>query len=150
MSYLDTVRVWRCAPSFKSPVTIMYEAKSVYSMLDTSSTSITRTLLSPQIHATRSDRFRGPTPAAFLEWLTPLSPYSSTLSVLLNENGGIIDDTIITKHSEDAFYVVTNAGKRDRDLVWFAQKMDEWNNDSSKGGGCWLCKVPRRPSTCKR
>ena len=85
----------------------------------------------------RSNRFRGPTSAAFLEWLTPsslasLSPYSSTLSVLLNEKGGIIDDTIITKHSEDAFYVVTNAGRRDRDLAWFAQKIDEWNNDSSK------------------
>lgn len=83
------------------------------------------------------NRFRGPTSAAFLEWLTPssltsLSPYSSTLSVLLNEKGGIIDDTIITKHSEDAFYVVTNAGRRDRDLAWFAQKIDEWNNDSSK------------------
>jgi aminomethyltransferase len=89
------------------------------------------------IRATRSNRFRGPTSAAFLEWLTPsslasLSPYSSTLSVLLNEKGGIIDDTIITKHSEDAFYVVTNAGRRDRDLAWFAQKIDEWNNNSSK------------------
>lgn len=83
----------------------------------------------------RPNRFRGPTSAAFLEWLTPscltsLSPYSSTLSVLLNERGGIIDDTIITKHSEDAFYVVTNAGRRDRDLGWFAQKIEEWNNDS--------------------
>ena len=85
----------------------------------------------------RSNRFRGPTSAAFLEWLTPsslaaLSPYASTLSVLLNEKGGIIDDTVITKHSEDAFYVVTNAGRRDRDLAWFAQKIDEWNNDSQK------------------
>ena len=88
------------------------------------------------IPATHSYRFRGPTSAAFLEWLTPsslapLSPYSSTLSVLLNEKGGIIDDTVITKHSEDAFYVVTNAGRRDRDLAWFTQKMDEWNRNSS-------------------
>lgn len=86
---------------------------------------------------THFNRFRGPTSAAFLEWLTPscltsLSPYSSTLSVLLNERGGIIDDTIITKHSEDAFYVVTNAGRRDRDLGWFTQKIEEWNNDSGK------------------
>ena len=86
---------------------------------------------------TRFNRFRGPTSAAFLEWLTPscltsLSPYSSTLSVLLNEKGGIIDDTIITKHSEDAFYVVTNAGRRDRDLAWFAEKINEWNADGSR------------------
>lgn len=73
----------------------------------------------------------------FLEWLTPsslasLKPYSSTLSVLLNENGGIIDDTIVTKHASDAFYVVTNAGRRDRDLEWFKQKVQEWNS-SEKG-----------------
>ncbi|KAL1736143.1 hypothetical protein EV714DRAFT_279513 [Schizophyllum commune] len=76
--------------------------------------------------------FRGPTATAFLEWITPsslsaLSPYTSTLSVLLNEAGGIIDDTVITKHSQDAFYVVTNAGRRERDLAWFKEKLAEWN-----------------------
>ena len=76
--------------------------------------------------------FLGPGATAFLEWLTPssltsLSPYSSTLSVLLNEKGGIIDDTIITKHAENAFYVVTNAGRRERDLAWFKEKLEEWN-----------------------
>lgn len=59
--------------------------------------------------------------------LTSLTPYTSTLSVLLNEKGGIIDDTVITKHSEDAYYVVTNAGRRDRDLTWFKEKLEEWN-----------------------
>ncbi|PPQ92956.1 hypothetical protein CVT25_000219 [Psilocybe cyanescens] len=76
--------------------------------------------------------FRGTTVTQFLEWLTPsslaqLKPYSSTLSVLLNTQGGIIDDTIVTKHSENAFYVVTNAGRRKEDLAWFAQKLEEWN-----------------------
>lgn len=81
--------------------------------------------------------FRGPTATAFLEWITPsslssLKPYNSTLSVILNEKGGIIDDTVITKHAEDAFYIVTNAGRRDRDLPWFNEKIKEWNS-SSKG-----------------
>ncbi|KAF8217117.1 hypothetical protein K438DRAFT_1798325 [Mycena galopus ATCC 62051] len=76
--------------------------------------------------------FRGSTTTGFLEWVTPsslstLSPYTSTLSVLLNERGGIIDDLIITKHAEDAFYVVTNAGRRDRDLAWFNERLAEWN-----------------------
>ncbi|KAJ6480950.1 hypothetical protein C8R45DRAFT_905568 [Mycena sanguinolenta] len=76
--------------------------------------------------------FRGSTTTGFLEWLTPsslssLAPYTSTLSVLLNERGGIIDDLIITKHAEDAFYVVTNAGRRDRDLGWFNERLAEWN-----------------------
>ncbi|KAJ6614132.1 glycine cleavage system T protein [Mycena sp. CBHHK59/15] len=84
--------------------------------------------------------FRGPTATAFLEWLTPSSlsallPYTSTLSVLLNERGGIIDDTIITKHAEDAFYVVTNAGRRDRDLAWLAAKLAEWNAGAAGAQG---------------
>ena len=85
--------------------------------------------------------FRGPTATAFLEWLTPsslksLAPYSSTLSVLLNEHGGIIDDTVITKHADDAFYVVTNAGRRERDLAWFKEKIAEWNaSDKAKAEG---------------
>lgn len=82
--------------------------------------------------STRPYSFRGKTATEFLEWLTPsslslLTPYSSTLSVILNENGGIIDDTVITKHAADAFYVVTNASRRDRDLTWFKQKLEEWN-----------------------
>ncbi|OJT11080.1 hypothetical protein TRAPUB_12409 [Trametes pubescens] len=75
---------------------------------------------------------RGPTATEFLEWITPsdlqsLPAYSSTLSVLLNENGGIIDDLMITKHAEDAFYLVTNAGRRSRDIPWFHQAIKEWN-----------------------
>ncbi|EIW75330.1 glycine cleavage system T protein [Coniophora puteana RWD-64-598 SS2] len=85
--------------------------------------------------------FRGPTATEFLEWLTPsslggLAPYSSTLSVLLNERGGIIDDTVITKHAKDAFYVVTNAGRRDADMAWFKERLEEWNTErGGKGGG---------------
>ncbi|KAG6909514.1 hypothetical protein DXG01_017071 [Tephrocybe rancida] len=84
--------------------------------------------------------FRGPTASEFMEWLTPssliaLNPYHSTLSVLLNERGGIIDDTIITKHSYDAYYVVTNAGCRERDLPWMQAKLEEWNaSERAKAG----------------
>jgi aminomethyltransferase len=84
--------------------------------------------------------FRGPTATQFLEWLTPSSlstlvPYTSTLSVLLNEHGGIIDDTVITKHASDAFYVVTNAGRRTEDLAWFDARLTEWNSsDRAKDG----------------
>jgi len=84
--------------------------------------------------------FLGKTVTPFLEWLTPsslasLSPYSSTLSVLLNEKGGIIDDTVITKHDDNAFYVVTNAGRRDRDLAWFKEKLKEWNSSPRASSG---------------
>lgn len=83
--------------------------------------------------------FRGKTATQFLEWLTPsslssLKPYSSTLTVLLNEDGGIIDDTIITKHSTDAFYAVTNASCREKDLSWIQTKLGEWNAGPGEAG----------------
>ncbi|KAK0570252.1 Aminomethyltransferase, mitochondrial [Tilletia horrida] len=85
--------------------------------------------------------FTGPGALAFLQKLTPsslssLAPFTSTLSVLLNKEGGILDDTVITKHADDRFYVVTNAGRRTEDLAWFESQLAEWNNGeegSSKG-----------------
>ena len=35
---------------------------------------------------------------------------------MLNNNGGVIDDCIITKHGEDEYYMVTNAGCREKDV----------------------------------
>jgi len=74
-----------------------------------------------------------------MEWITPsgldaLQPYHSTLSVLTNEKGGIIDDLMITKHSPTAYYTVTNASRRDRDLSWFREKVEEWNKGRGKSG----------------
>jgi aminomethyltransferase len=88
--------------------------------------------------------FRGASATGFLEWLTPsslstLASHSSTLSVFLNERGGIIDDTIITKYSNDAYYVVTNAARRDRDIGWFRCRLKEWNSsERAKAGGVEL------------
>lgn len=79
-------------------------------------------------------KFKGPGALKFLQHLTPASlttipDFSSTLSVLLSENGGILDDLIITRHAEDDFYVVTNAGCRSDDLAWFAKQLKEWSGD---------------------
>ncbi len=40
-----------------------------------------------------------------------------TLSVFVNESGGIIDDFIVSKTSLGYLYVVSNAGCRDKDLA---------------------------------
>lgn len=82
--------------------------------------------------------FSGPSVQDFLESLTPsslsnLAPYSSTLSVILNESGGIIDDTIITKHNNESFYVVTNAGRATEDKAHFEGKLKEWNAKAGSG-----------------
>lgn len=72
-------------------------------------------------------RIEGPDAVAFLQKVAPidanaLPENSSSLSVLLNEKGGIIDDTIITKHAPNRFYMVTNAGCRDKDMAFLARE----------------------------
>lgn len=82
-------------------------------------------------------KFKGPGALKFLQHLTPASltsmpAFSSTLSVLMSEQGGILDDLIITKHADDSFYVVTNAGCRTEDLAWFKKQLDAWKGDAVK------------------
>ncbi len=44
-------------------------------------------------------------------------------SVFTNENGGIIDDLMITKTAEDEFHLVVNAGCKDKDIAWIKQHL---------------------------
>mgnify|MGYP002715280010 CR=1 FL=1 len=81
--------------------------------------------------------FEGPGARAFLERLTPaslgsLAPFSSTLSLLLTPEGTIIDDLVVSKHSDTSFYVVTNAARRDVDLAWINKNLAEWNEKNDK------------------
>lgn len=76
-------------------------------------------------------KLTGPSVVDFLEKITPagcreLAANSSTLSVLTNEKGGIIDDTILTKHTNDSFYIVTNAACRDKDLLHISTQLRSW------------------------
>ncbi|KAJ9627617.1 Aminomethyltransferase, mitochondrial [Taxawa tesnikishii (nom. ined.)] len=76
----------------------------------------------------------GPGATALLEKLTPsdltsLPPHQSTLSALLHpETGGICDDTIITRLTPEKFYIVTNAGCREKDYAYLMSNIDAWNN----------------------
>ncbi|GAA5821010.1 hypothetical protein JCM3770_004469 [Rhodotorula araucariae] len=84
--------------------------------------------------------FEGPGALAFLSHLLPASlsslplpgedahrPFGSTLSVLLNDEGGILDDCMITRWGQESFYLVTNAGRADVDIPWIQQHADKWN-----------------------
>eukprot|EP00842_Homolaphlyctis_polyrhiza_P005302 jgi/Hompol1/5773/HPOL_002056-RA len=56
-------------------------------------------------------------------------PYgSSTLSVFTNENGGIIDDTVINRQDSNGLYVVSNAGCADKDLAHIRQHLAKFQN----------------------
>lgn len=76
---------------------------------------------------------RGTDIIPFLNKVTPsdfkaLKPWSNQLSVLLNEEGGIVDDTIITKHDDDkSFYIVTNAGTREKDVAFLKKQAEDFD-----------------------
>ncbi len=68
--------------------------------------------------------------ARFLESLTPSSvlpmkSFRAKYTVLLNEAQGIIDDLIITRLNDNKFFVVFNAGCKEKDLAWFRSKLPE-------------------------
>jgi aminomethyltransferase len=52
----------------------------------------------------------------------------SSLSLLMNEKGGINDDCIITKVSDTHFYVVLNAGCKDADMNHMLNYMDDFKD----------------------
>ncbi|GAA5995997.1 glycine decarboxylase subunit T [Rhodotorula paludigena] len=89
--------------------------------------------------------FKGAGALAFLSYLLPASlatlpvpgedahrPFGSTLSVLLNEEGGILDDCMITRWGEESFYLVTNAGRSDVDIPWIKQHVERWNGEHAE------------------
>jgi aminomethyltransferase len=66
--------------------------------------------------------------AQFWESMTPsdfskLSDGAAKYSVLTNEKGGIIDDLIVTRISEEKWFAVLNAGRKDVDLAWLRKNL---------------------------
>ena len=54
----------------------------------------------------------------------------ATLSLIMNEKGGINDDCIITKVEDDHYFMVINAGCKDNDLKYMNEHKtsSEWRN----------------------
>jgi len=72
--------------------------------------------------------FRGKHSKQFLEAMTvadleALKAGQSCLSLVMNEMGGIKDDCIISKVTDEHYYVVLNAGCKDKDLRHFRTHM---------------------------
>ncbi len=66
--------------------------------------------------------------AQFLSHITPTdfslsTPALAKYTVLTNENGGIIDDLIITKISDTKFFIVLNAGCKEKDAAWIRKNL---------------------------
>lgn len=67
---------------------------------------------------------------AYLEHLTPgpvhkMQRGSAQYSMLLNENGGILDDIYIYKRGVDRFFVIVNAANLDKDFKWMTRHLPE-------------------------
>ena len=79
---------------------------------------------------------RGKDAIKFLEGLVVgdivgLADGTGSLSVFTNEKGGIIDDTVITKVTDEEIYLVVNAGCREKDLAHIGKHLDAFK---AKGG----------------
>ncbi|MFT6219870.1 MAG: aminomethyltransferase [Rickettsiales bacterium] len=59
------------------------------------------------------------TPTSFVNVPNLLAKYT----VMTNDNGGIIDDLIITRLEEKKFFVVINAGCKEKDITWMKQHL---------------------------
>jgi len=85
-----------------------------------------------------SVRWTGKNAFDFVEHVTTadvygLEPMKGTLSVIPNENGGIIDDTMVTKcvskeHGEHVYQVI-NAGCAPKDLKHFEEQLGKFGGD---------------------
>jgi aminomethyltransferase len=52
-----------------------------------------------------------------------LSNGKALYSTMLNEQGGVIDDLIVYKRSDNQYRIVVNAATREKDLAWFDQQI---------------------------
>lgn len=70
--------------------------------------------------------------------LDKLADNTSTLSCLLEDGtGGIIDDTVITRQGPEAFYFVTNAGRREEDLAFLTAEIDAYRAEHGADSIKW-------------
>ncbi|KAJ5588975.1 hypothetical protein N7537_011653 [Penicillium hordei] len=85
----------------------------------------------------------GPGAIDLLKKVTPssvdkLAPNTSTLSCLLEEGtGGMVDDCVITRRSEDTFYFVTNAGRRTEDLAFLTAEIEAYRSQHGADSLKW-------------
>ena len=66
--------------------------------------------------------------AKFLSKITPTNfeiskENQAKYTVLTNENGGIIDDLIITKFTDEEFFIVLNAACKEKDAAWIKKNL---------------------------
>ena len=69
----------------------------------------------------------GPDAAAYLRYLVAnnidrLIPGKALYTCMLNERGGVIDDLIVYKITDDFYRLIVNSGTRDKDIAWLEKQ----------------------------
>jgi aminomethyltransferase len=57
-------------------------------------------------------------------------PGKALYSVMLNDNGGVLDDLIVYGLDDTHFRLVVNAATAEQDLAWMAARLGEWKTDA--------------------
>jgi len=82
--------------------------------------------------------------------LTPLSAHYSTM---LNENGGIKDDFVLSRLEPERFLIVYNAANRKKDYEWLVQRSKAFNagvEDVSEDIAMFAVQGPRAQTTLQK
>lgn len=114
-------------------------------------------------------RVRGKDATPFLDSLVPgdvsaLKKGQALYTCLCYENGGVVDDLIIYKLSDEHFFICVNAGNKDKDFEWFKKhastfdcevtdESDDYAQIAFQGPKSWMVLetlLPENASTFKR
>ncbi len=73
---------------------------------------------------------------AFVNYLTTndasaLTPNSIQYSMMCNEAGGVVDDLLVYRKSQEEFLLIINAGNIDKDMSWIREAQGQVNLDVS-------------------
>ena len=63
----------------------------------------------------------------------PAAPGQCLYGMMLNENGGVVDDLLVYKFSEHKYLLVINASNIDKDEAWIQERMNDSNPDREDG-----------------
>jgi aminomethyltransferase len=59
--------------------------------------------------------------------IASLMPGESKLSLIMNENGGVMDDTVITKEDNEGIFMVVNGACKDNDILHFNKYVKDFS-----------------------
>lgn len=79
---------------------------------------------------------RGPDAIRFCQWVTTndvkkVADFQAQYTLLCNNEGGVVDDVIIYKFSDEYFLFCVNASNSDKDFAWIKKEEDNFNVEVS-------------------